>query len=361
MSRKTIEELDKNFAATKVEYKGLKFFDVLSEPFKIYGVTPPNDECEYYIRMPQEIADTVNENVSHLCKNPSGARLRFKTTSKRILLKYSGTVYDGNMHLAFTGSSCFDLYVGDQYIKPFMPDVPLKVIGTDSQPEYLESMLHIQGDGLKDITINFPLYNCVKELYIALEEDAKIQAPDEYLPIKPIVIYGSSITQGGCACHAGNSYANIISRRLNCDILNLGFSAGCHAEPQMADYISSLDMSMLVYDYDHNAPTTQELIDNHERFFKIFRKSHPDTPVLIISSVERTFGEKVTAERRAVIKRTYDNAVAAGDKNVYFIDGQSVFADVGYEYCTVDALHPNDLGFWCMANSIGSEIKKILF
>ena len=361
MSKKTIEELDKNFAATKVEYEGLKFYNVLSVPFKIYGVTPPTDTCEYYIRMPQEIADTVNENVSYLCKNPSGARLRFKTDSKRILLKYSGTEYAGNMHIPFTGSSCFDLYVDDQYIRPFMPDTPLNVIGTENQPEYLESMLNIQGDGLKNITINFPLYNCVKELYIALEDNAKIEAPDEYLPIKPIVIYGSSITQGGCACHAGNSYANIISRRLNCDILNLGFSAGCHAEPQMADYISGLDMSLLVYDYDHNAPTTQELIDNHERFFKTFRKSHPDTPVLIISSVEQTFGKVITAERRAVIKRTYDNAVKAGDKNVYFIDGQTVFADVGYEYCTVDALHPNDLGFWCMANTFGDKIKKILF
>lgn len=359
--KKTIEQLDKNFAATKVEHEGLKFYDVLQEPFKLYGVTPPNEDSNCYIRMPQKIADTVNENVAYLCKNPSGARLRFKTTSKRFLLKYSGTVYDGNMHLAFTGSSCFDLYIGDQYVKPFMPDTPLKAIGTDEQPEFLESLLCTNDDSLKDITINFPLYNCVNELYIALEEDAVVLPPDDYLPIKPIVIYGSSITQGGCACHAGNSYANIISRRLNCDILNLGFSAGCHAEPEMADYISSLDMSMLVYDYDHNAPNTQELIDNHERFFKTFRQNHPETPVLIISSVEKTFGEVITAERRAVIKRTWENAVAAGDKNVYFLDGQSIFAPVGYEYCTVDALHPNDLGFWCMANSIGDEIKKILF
>ncbi|MBO5070851.1 MAG: hypothetical protein J6C37_10910, partial [Roseburia sp.] len=65
-------------------------------------------------------------------------------------------------------------------------------------------------------------------------------------------------------------------------------------------------------------------------------------------------------ERRAVIMQTYKNALQAGDKNVYFVDGQKIYESVGRDLCTVDNIHPNDLGFWCMANAIGESLKNIL-
>ena len=61
-----------------------------------------------------------------------------------------------------------------------------------------------------------------------------------------------------------------------------------------------------------------------------------------------------------IIYKTYLNAVDNGDKNVYFIDGKTIYEDVGYDLCTVDGCHPNDLGFWCMANSIENVIRNIL-
>ena len=65
-------------------------------------------------------------------------------------------------------------------------------------------------------------------------------------------------------------------------------------------------------------------------------------------------------ERRQIIYNTYQNAVNSGDKNVYFIDGQTMYENVGHDLCTVDNCHPNDLGFWCMANSIGNVLDDIL-
>jgi hypothetical protein len=79
----------------------------------------------------------------------------------------------------------------------------------------------------------------------------------------------------------------------------------------------------------------------------------------MISTADQCFRENTDA-RKAIIRRTWENAVAAGDKNVYFLDGQTIYQDVGLDYCTVDGTHPNDLGFWCMANAIGAEIQKIM-
>lgn len=125
----------------------------------------------------------------------------------------------------------------------------------------------------------------------------------------------------------------------------------------MAEYISGLDMSVFVFDYDHNAPNAEFLENTHEPFFKAFREKKPDVPVVFVSVADRSYPN--FEERRDVIFKTYQNALANGDKNVYFIDGQTIYEKVGYDLCTVDGCHPNDLGFWCMANSIGSVLDEI--
>ena len=117
-------------------------------------------------------------------------------------------------------------------------------------------------------TINFPLYQGVNSLYIGLKEGSVIKEAPEYETTAPFVYYGSSITQGGCASRPGSAYQNILSRHLQWDHINLGFSGSCKGEDEMAYYIASLDMSVFVYDYDHNAPTVEHLKNTHEIFFK---------------------------------------------------------------------------------------------
>ena len=58
-----------------------------------------------------------------------------------------------------------------------------------------------------------------------------------------------------------------------------------------------------------------------------------------------------SAKRREVIQMTYERAKAAGDRHVYFIDGERLFGTENREACTVDGCHPNDLGFMRMAEN----------
>ena len=210
---------------------------------------------------------------------------------------------------------------------------------------------------MRDIIINFPLYSNVKKLYIGLFSSAEIEEAAPYRNKKPVVYYGSSITQGGCASRPGMAYPEIVSRRLGLDYINLGFSGSARAERTMSEYIKKLDMSVFVYDYDHNAPSVGHLLDTHERMFKEIREQNPLLPVIMLTrpKYSLTCEEK---KREEIIKATYENALASGDKNVWFIDGKELMAlcrDDG----TVDNCHCTDLGFLSMADKVGAVIGRI--
>ena len=133
-------------------------------------------------------------------------------------------------------------------------------------------------------------------------------------------------------------------------------------------------MSVFVMDYDHNAPNPEHLERTHEAFFKKIRASHPELPVIMISrpTFEEGYGgphaygisvippENEMLRCREVVFRTYMNAVNAGDRNVYFIDGASLFNGPHADLCTVDGVHPNDAGFLRMADRIGSFVSAAL-
>ena len=124
----------------------------------------------------------------------------------------------------------------------------------------------------------------------------------------------------------------------------------------MIEYIKKLDMSLFVYDYDHNAPTVEYLKNTHEKMFRAIREENPDLPIVMMSRPLYTL-ENDDLARRDIVMATYKNAVAAGDKNVYFLDGPQLMSLCKNEG-TVDNCHPTDFGFASMAQAIGDLIEK---
>ena len=185
-----------------------------------------------------------------------------------------------------------------------------------------------------------------------------MEAPSPYAIETPVVFYGSSITQGGCASRPGTSYDAIACRRLNVNYHNLGFSGNARGEDAMANYIKGLSMSAFVYDYDHNAPTVEHLRATHERMFRTVREANPTLPILILQ--RPVFCQSAEeAERLAILTATYEHARAEGDENVYLITGRELMAQAENDG-TVDGCHPNDLGFASMARAVGDRLAKIL-
>lgn len=58
-----------------------------------------------------------------------------------------------------------------------------------------------------------------------------------------------------------------------------------------------------------------------------------------------------------MIRATYENAIAAGDKNVYFIDGETFFGADERMACSNDCTHPNDLGMYRMAQVVEPVVR----
>lgn len=328
------------------EKDGMIFYNILQNPFRIYGLMRTS---ERYVRMDPYFASKTSANVSGLNSNTAGGRVRFTTDSERIAIIAKMDCIGKMSHFALTGSAGFDLYAGTRFWGSFIPPFDI----TDGYSSCLSVC-----SGMKDITINFPLYSGVRDLFVGIDKNSVLKKCPDYRYEKPVLYYGSSITQGGCASRPGNSYQAVISRNLDCNYINLGFSGSARGEDAIAEYIASLDYSVFVYDYDYNAPDPDHLRKTHEKMFLKIRDQHPDTPIIIVTA-PKLYQSSTDLERKAVISSTYLKSVANGDKNVYFVDGTTFYELFGGDSCSVDNCHPTDLGFMCMAKSIGSVIKDI--
>lgn len=343
-----IAKIDKNFAvAEKINKPDVRFYDALEAPFVICGV---KHDGTCFRRLPKAVAETVSDRVLALSSRTAGGRVRFCTDSPYVAISAQMPLVGRMGHFALSGSSGFDLYADGRYIKTFVPPVKL----TDGY----ESVIDLGERKMRQITVNFPLYSDVSRLQLGLQAGSHLEKPQPYRYETPVVFYGSSITQGGCASRPGNCYSAILGRRLDFDHINLGFSGSGKAEEAIARYIAGLSMSVFVYDYDHNAPDLAHLEATHERMFRIIRQANPCLPIVILGR-PRFYLSELERQRLAVIRRTYENALAAGDQQVYFMDGPTLMAMAENEG-TVDGTHPNDLGFASMARALEPLLKKIL-
>ena len=344
-----IVDIDRNFNTATAPVDHLKFYSVLEAPFSLYGVFFENG---LFRRMPETVAKGVSERVYDLHTNTAGGRVKFVTDSRFIAVRAKYKDIGRMPHFTLAGSAGFDLYTGKDeiYCSTYVPPYELTDSYTGLKP--------LAGKALREITINLPLYSSLSSLEIGLEENAVVEKTAGYAYEKPMVFYGSSITQGGCASRPGNAYTNALSRRLNIDHINLGFSGNCKAEEAMGQYIAQLPMSVFIFDYDHNAPDVAYLKKTHERLFRTVREANPELPIVILSRPEYNLN-KEERQRRAVIRKTYRDARAAGDKNVYFLDGPQLMKLAGHEG-TVDGCHPNDIGFFSMTKALEKLIKPLL-
>ena len=344
MSRIQYDENMKIAAA--INKPDVQFYNVDDEPFSIHGVWR---DGESYCRVPREVAERVSKGIYESRNNCAGGRVRFKTDSPYVAIKVEYGVYECSTITPNVAMVGFDMYADDCFAGAFRPPVIF-------EGEDLASVVELGEAKERVITISMPLYAEVKKLLVGVASGSKISHAPRYKHEKPIVFYGSSITNGAAASRPGATYTARLSRMLDSDYHSLGFGGLAKGEPAFAEYIAGLDMSVFVLDYDHNAPTLEHLKNTHEPFFKAVREKNPDLPIVIVS---RPNIGPLVEERFEIIKATYDNAVASGDKNVYLIKGTDLLAEGDLDF-TADKTHPSDLGYYFMAKGIYPTLKSII-
>ncbi len=355
-----ITKIDKNFLPVEAgDASGLVYYDITKPPFSLHGVFYDEKRKGYY-RMPQDVAEAINESskgisegLAVLNKHTAGGRLRFSTDANKmcVVVKYKGLFR--MPHMTLRGNAGFALgrntQEGERYLGSIGP--------THNDENGFKGWFHLPKTG-GSYTLHFPLYHEVDSVFIGFPETASVWEGMPYRDIKPVLYYGSSITQGGCANRPDTSYEDFICRKNNVDYINLGFSGSALAEPGMVDYLATIDCSVAVFDYDYNAPTKEWLKNTHFAMYERYRKQRPDTPVVFITK-PNYFVDATAKARWRIIKKTYNRAKALGDENVYFIDGRKLFGKE-WDVCTVDNTHPTDLGFYKMAQTIGRVVNKII-
>ena len=333
----------------------IDWYDAREFPMTLLGVIPPTEEEPYYHRMPLGVAGAASEDVVSMCRQTAGGRVRFVTDSPFVAVHadlWHNLQYP-NLNLISTAG--FGVFAGREQAAEEFAGMCVAPVGAPEQRDYLTPL----PEGMRRVTVYMPLYGGVKTLYIGVRRGSLVKEAPKYRVDKPAVFYGSSITQGGCASCPGNSYQGMISRSLDMDYVNLGFSGCGRGEQCVAEYIAGLDMSAFVLDYDHNAPTPEHLRATHYPFFETVRRSHPELPVIMVSRpVLRPSAEE--RERIAIIRESCCRAAGGGDKHVYFVDGSCFMRGYAADCWSVDGCHPNDLGFAQMAQVLENVLRQAL-
>ena len=352
----SLASLDKNMQiASTIDRPGLKYYDAESEPFRIYGVWRQNNS---FARLPSIVCAVFNKSLAPEDRDKAehrsqtaGGRIRFITDSPYVSVNVKLQDTYQYMVMSVTGTCGLDLYADNKFVGAYRPSI-------HQEDGWFESLIEVGGRKKRVITINLPLYCNVEKIYIGRDENSVIERSPDYTYEKPIVFYGSSITHGACASRPGMNYPSQVCRLIDANHHNLGFGGCAKGEPEIAEYIAGLDMCMFVYDYDYNAPDAKYLAETHEPMFKKIREKHPDLPIVMMTAPKPNL-TSAWAERRAVIQRTYDNAVASGDKNVYILYGSDLISGLGEDF-SPDACHPSDLVYYYIAHRVAPVLQRIL-
>jgi hypothetical protein len=255
------------------------------------------------------------------------------------------------------GQSGVDLYVGNTYWGTAVPD-------KDAAPGKVSEHVYFKGQPrvMRDITIYLALYSPVKVREIGLADDASIESAAPFALSEPVVFYGTSITQGGCASRPGMSYQAILGRMLNLNHVNLGFSGNGKGEAEVAHAVAELNAACFVLDFAQNNADVDSLAQVYDPFIGILRERHPETPIVAITPIYaagEVTGSQRNEQMRALIRKVVSRRIGAGDTHLQLVEGTDLLGPSRVDGL-VDGTHPNDLGFQWMAEGLAERLRKVL-
>lgn len=317
------------------------------------------DTKAFYDRLPAKAEAIVRPEVWRLSRQSSGICVRFITDATTIHARWTielETIAEATMPA--TAVSGLDLYVRHEgRWKWFSVARPTKKTNQSV-------LVKDAAAGQREYLLYLPLYNVVSSLEIGLPTGTNlIKASVPPADQKPIVFYGTSITQGGCASRPGMVYSAIVGRRLNRQVINLGFRANGTMDLEMVPLFAELDPAVYVIDCLPNM-TGPVVAEKAESFVKALRTARPMTPIVLAE--DRTYPDGILYARRRErnelnrkeLKAAFDHLQKSDVQHLYYLHGESILGDDGE--ATVDASHPTDLGHSRQADAFEAILRPLL-
>ncbi len=322
------------------------------------------DTGRKYGRIPTYLQDSVRDVLWERSQCSSGIAVRFATNSSRIGVKYQLLWNTHMLHMADTGLKGTDLYIleGDSVWRHVNTNRPNADKNKMCEKIYVENM----DEGMREYMIYMPLYDGVEDLWVAVDSNAII-TPGNYNIIdsnKKIIAYGTSILQGGCASRSGMAATNIISRALNCEVVNIGISGEGKMDYCMARAMAQIpDADVFLIDPIPNC--TEMMCDTLTYdFINIIRKARPDIPIVMVEGpiypyarYDKSLGAYLPRKNEA-FRRNYEKLMAENPNNLYYVD--CVNLDGVEDDGTVDGIHLTDLGFKYYAEKLIPALQPLI-
>ncbi len=317
-------------------------------------------------RFPPRAEALVRKAVWNLSRNSAGLSIRFVSNASQIVVRYKVTGPYNMPHMPSTGVSGVDLYgldsdgnwhwaAGKYSFKDTVQYSFSQLLPNDNY--------HKLG---REYRLFLPLYNSVRDLEIGVPEGSIFNVLPQR-PEKPIVVYGTSIAQGACATRPGMAWTNILSRKLDRTVINLGFSGNGRLEKEVIDLINEIDAKVFVLDCLPNliSPIVdkKELQKRITESVKSIRAKHPSTPILLTEHDGYTEGyliphrQPLFEDANQYLRETFAQLTAEGISNLYLLPISEINID---HEGMVDGTHPNDIGMMNYANAYEKKLRDIL-
>lgn len=320
-----------------------------------------NETDFFWDRYPAKAKETITKISDYLwflAEDSTGMVVRFKTDAPEIKAKWTVRHADLALpHMPATGVSGLDLYV--RYKGNWRWLANGRPLAEVNEADLITGM----SKTMREYQLYLPLYNGVKSVEIGVPEGSATEKLPRAEGTKPVVFYGTSITQGACASRPGMAFPSIVGRRLDVPIVDLGFSGSGRCEPEVADLLADLDPQVFVIDCLANMDLDKT--DVRIRYLmKVFHEKHPDTPVILVENP--VYGASYIYEDTApardgfnkVLKNIYDDNKAGWNGKLFYVKCAAMDGKDGES--TVDGVHPSDLGLTRMADVITPVVKKAI-
>ena len=307
------------------------------------GLVENHEERKFpFQRLPQRYEKSLRKEVWDLSENSAGVSISFRTNSSELSVKWTIKSDFSMNHMTAVGIKGIDLYYKENGRWNYLSS------GIPSGKRNKASLFKGLSVKTRECRLHLPLYESVTSLQIGINEASFFEIiMDKDLPI---VFYGTSITQGGCASRPGIAHTNAISRILGFECINLGFSGNGHMEVSLGAIIAKIKAKLIVIECMANVDI-ETIRKNTIPLIQAIRKTRQDKVPGIVFIEEaitnnRNPNQKYLQsihKKNKELKEQVKIAERSGHNGVYIIS-QVGLIDKDTE-ATVDGTHYNDLGF----------------
>lgn len=311
-------------------------------------------------RLPDRAKSKVREAVWNLSQNSAGLQVPFYTNSKKITIMYTIRGGKKGINVPTFAQSGIDIYKVDKdgNVK-WLNQFGHYKYGKDTNDTIIWTFANLKPSHKKgdEYRVYLPMYSVVKTMSIGVDEGSEFKFAEQRKE-RPIVVYGTSIAQGASPTRPGMAWVNILQRRLDMPVVNLGFSGNGRLEDGVFDLLCELDAKAYILDCLPNmSARIDSIVPRTLRGVKKLREKN-NAPIILCDLVWNNYeSDWKSPKMNAKQKEAYDSLLKLGYKDIYYVTKKDLkYTEDDY----ADGSHPNDMGMTKYADAYMKVLRQVL-